>query len=115
AAGEVEFVDAEAFLLSGSPEAEDGEAGLGDGRSVARLMTMTNVARVGGAMMGLGCARRALGESLCYARARSAWKRRLIDQPLMRRKLAEMIGDVEGGQALGFAADGFGNQRPRGG
>jgi alkylation response protein AidB-like acyl-CoA dehydrogenase len=113
ASGEVEFVDAEAFLLSGSPEAEDGEAGLGDGRSVARLMTMTNVARVGVAMMGLGCARRALVESLCYARARSAWKRRLIDQPLMRRKLAEMIVDVEGAQAIVFDAYGFGNQQHR--
>jgi acyl-CoA dehydrogenase len=52
--------------------------------------------------MGVGCARRALAESLCYARARHAWGHALVDQPLMRRKLAEMIVDVEAAQALVF-------------
>ena len=58
-------------------------------------------------MMGLGCARRALVESLCYAKVRNSWKKRLIDHPLMRRKLAEMIVDVEGVQAMVF--DGYGH------
>jgi acyl-CoA dehydrogenase len=107
ASGEVELVDAEAFLLSGSPEAEGSDGGPGDGRSVSRLMAMTNLARLGVAMMGLGCARRALVESLCYATTRSAWKRRLIDQPLMRRKLTQMIVAVEAEQALVF--DGYGH------
>jgi hypothetical protein len=98
--GEVEFVDAEAFLMA--PSGDGNGAAAGDGHGLARLMTLTNVARVGIATMGLGCARRALVESLCYASARSAWKRRLIDQPLMRRKLAEMIVDVEAAQALVF-------------
>ena len=96
--GEVEFADAEAFMMAPSGEG----SGTGDGHGLARLMTLTNLARVGIASMGLGCARRALVESLCYAGARSAWKRRLIDQPLMRRKLAEMIVDVEAAQALVF-------------
>ena len=96
--GEVEFVDAEAFMMAPSGEGN----GSGDGHGLARLMSLTNVARVGIATMGLGCARRALVESLCYAKARSAWRRRLIDQPLMRRKLAEMIVDVEAAQALVF-------------
>jgi len=107
ASGEVEFVDAEAFLLSGDPEgleAADG-GGPSDGRSVSRLMAMTNLARLGVAMMGLGCARRALVEALCYAKVRNSWKKRLIDHPLMRRKLAEMIVDVEGVQAMVF--DGY--------
>src|SRR6185503_12362086 len=97
---EVEFIDAEAFLMS-SDAVPSGEAG-GDGQGLARMMQMTNDARIGVALMGLGCARRALVESLCYAGARSAFGRRLIDQPLMRRKLAEMIVDVEAGQALVF-------------
>ena len=74
------------FMLSGDPEgleAADG-GGPSDGRSVSRLMAMTNVARLGVAMMGLGCARRALVESLCYARSRRSWKKTLIDQPLMK-------------------------------
>lgn len=98
--GEVELVDAEAFLLA--PSGEGNGDGTGDGHGLARLMMLTNVARVGIATMGLGCARRALVESLCYASARSAWHKRLIDQPLMKRKLAEMIVDVEAAQALVF-------------
>jgi len=109
ASGEVEFVDAEAFLLSGDPDGLEAaaEGGTSDGRSVSRLMAMTNLARLGVAMMGLGCARRALVESLCYAKARSSWKKHLIDHPLMRRKLAEMIVDVEAVQAIIF--DGYGH------
>ena len=45
----------------------------GDGRGLARMMELTNGARLGIAMMGLGCARRALVESLCYAGAREAF------------------------------------------
>jgi acyl-CoA dehydrogenase len=101
ASGEVEFCDAEAFLMAGESRDGDEEAA-GDGRSMSRMMMLTNAARYGIAMMGLGCARRALAESLCYARARHSWGRALIDQPLMRRKLAEMIVDVEAAQALVF-------------
>jgi hypothetical protein len=69
------------------------------------MMEMTNGARLGIAMMGLGCARRALVEAMCYARAREAFGRPLSEQPLMQRKLAELIVDVEAAQALVF--DGF--------
>jgi len=102
ASGEVEFVDAEAFLLSGQPS---GESAAGDGKGLARMMAMTNGARLGIAMMGLGCARRALVEAMCYARARPAFGRPLAEHPLMQRKLAELIVDVEAAQALVF--DGF--------
>jgi alkylation response protein AidB-like acyl-CoA dehydrogenase len=102
ASAEVEFVDAEAFLLSGE---SGGGAGAGDGRGLARMMELTNGARLGIAMMGLGCARRALVEAMCYARARHAFGKPLADQPLMQRKLAELIVEVEAAQALVF--DGF--------
>ena len=101
ASGEVEFVDAEAFLMAPSGDASASESA-SDGQSLSRMMMLTNAARYGIAMMGVGCARRALAESLCYARARHAWGKALIDQPLMRRKLAEMIVDVEAAQALVF-------------
>jgi Acyl-CoA dehydrogenase, C-terminal domain len=55
--------------------------------------------------MGLGCARRSLVESLCYTRAREAFGAPLADHPLMRRKLAELIVEVEAAQALVF--DGY--------
>lgn len=110
ASGEVEFIDAEAFMLSG---AASGDGSPSDGRGMARLMAMTNGARLGVAMMGLGCARRALTEALCYASARSSWRTPLIDHPLMKRKLAEMIVDVEAVQAMLFEGYGHPNhQRP---
>ena len=87
-----------------------GEAGAGDGKGLARMMEMTNGARLGIAMMGLGCARRALVEALCYARARTAFGKPLAEQPLMQRKLAELIVDVEAAQALVF--DGYDPDAP---
>jgi alkylation response protein AidB-like acyl-CoA dehydrogenase len=104
ASAEVEFVDAEAFLLA--PGGSPGDAGeAGDGRGLARMMELTNGARLGIAMMGLGCARRALVEALCYAQAREAFGAELVSHPLMQRKLAELIVEVESAQALVF--DGF--------
>lgn len=114
ASAEVEFVDAEAFLLApggADTSGDDDEATAADetvaadGRGLARMMELTNGARLGIAMMGLGCARRALVESLCYANAREAFGAPLVEHPLMRRKLAEMIVEVEAAQALVF--DGY--------
>ncbi|MEU7984566.1 acyl-CoA dehydrogenase family protein [Streptosporangium canum] len=102
ASAEIEFTDAEAFLLAPA------STGAGDGKGLGRMMELTNGARLGIATMGLSCARRALVESLCYARSREAFGAALIDQPLMRRKLAELIVEVEAAQALVF--DGFHNR-----
>jgi acyl-CoA dehydrogenase len=112
ASGEVEFVDAEAFLLSGEPTSDSGPS---DGKGLGRMMELTNAARLGIALFGLGNARRALVESLCYARQRRAFGGALVDKPLMRRKLAEMIVDVEAALALVFDGTGATNHRqPRG-
>src|SRR6202012_1336716 len=108
ASGEVEFVDAEAFLLSGEPTADSGPS---DGKGLGRMMELTNAARLGIALFGLGNARRALVESLCYARQRGAFGGALVDKPLMRRKLAEMIVDVEAALALVFDGTGATNHR----
>ena len=111
ASGEVEFVDAEAFLLSGEPSSQDVQSGPADGKGLGRMMELTNAARLGIAMFALGNARRALVESLCYARQRRAFGDALLDKPLIRRKLAEMIVDVEAAQALVFDGTGFANHR----
>jgi acyl-CoA dehydrogenase len=111
ASGEVEFVDAEAFLLSGEASERTGQAGPHDGKGLGRMMELTNAARLGTALFGLGNARRALVESLCYARQRRAFGGTLLDKPLMRRKLAEMIVDVEAARALVFDGTGFANHR----
>ncbi|CDO85945.1 DNA alkylation response protein [Mycobacterium triplex] len=111
ASGEVEFVDAEAFLLSEKPTGPEGQAGPSDGKGLGRMMELTNAARLGIALFGLGNARRALVESLCYARQRHAFGGALIDKPLMRRKLAELIVDVEAAQAMVFDGTGAPNHR----
>jgi alkylation response protein AidB-like acyl-CoA dehydrogenase len=111
ASGEVEFVDAEAFLLSGEPSGPEAQAGPSDGKGLGRMMELTNAARLGIALFALGNARRALVESLCYARQRRAFGGPLIDKPLMRRKLAEMIVDVEAAQAMVFDGTGATNHR----
>ena len=113
ASGEVELVDAEAFLLSGDPSSDKADAQPADGKGLGRMMELTNAARLGIALFALGNARRALVESLCYARQRRAFGDRLIDKPLMRRKLAEMIVDVEAAQALVFDGVGFANHCQR--
>ena len=105
ASAEIEFVDAEAFLLAPERRPTASSVAAGDGRGMARMMELTNGARLGIAMMGLGCARRALVESLCYAQAREAFGSELVHHPLMQRKLAELIVEVEAAQALVF--DGY--------
>ena len=122
ASGEVELVDAEAFLLSGQPDTDQPgtdqsgtDAQPSDGKGLGRMMELTNAARLGIALFALGNARRPLVESLCYPRQRQAFGDRLIDKPLMRRKLAEMIVDVEAALALVFDGTGATNHRqPRG-
>ncbi|MEV4468541.1 acyl-CoA dehydrogenase family protein [Nonomuraea sp. NPDC049504] len=94
ASAEVEFTGAEAFLLAGP--------GSGSGSGLGTMMKLTNASRLGVAMMGVGVARRALVESICYAAAREAFGRPLIEQPLMRRKLGELIVEIEAAQAMVF-------------
>jgi acyl-CoA dehydrogenase len=108
---EIEFRDAEAFILAHRPDAQKPQGnGSGSGRDgLARMMELTNASRLGVALMGLGAARRGLVESLCYARAREAFGRPITQHPLMRRKLAELIVEVEATQALVFEGHGFAN------
>ena len=109
ASGEIEFVDAEAFLMSGNPVEEQGRRRPGarpddgdDQRGTHRRRALRARLR-----------RRALVESLCYARSRAAFGNTLIDHPLMRRKLAEMIVDVEAGLSMIFDGAGYRNHQRR--
>lgn len=96
--GEVDFVDAEAYLLAGA----DGSAS--DGRGINRMMEMVNESRLGVAIMGLGIMRRAFLESAIYAAHREAFGRRLEDLPLVRETLVRMVVELEAAAALVFAA-----------
>jgi hypothetical protein len=100
--GEVDFVDAEAYLLAGGENGGQGSAT--DGRGINRMMEMVNTSRFGVACMGLGLMRRAFLESAIYAAHREAWGRRLEEHPMVRETLVRMVVELEAAAALVFAA-----------
>ena len=73
ASGEVEFVDAEAFLLSGEASADAGPA---DGKGLGRMMELTNAARLGIALFALGKRAASLGRVAVLRPAASSVRRR---------------------------------------
>jgi alkylation response protein AidB-like acyl-CoA dehydrogenase len=112
--GEVDFVDAEAYLMgreSGDvaqpPSAvlDDGtDVAARDGRGINRMMEMVQGSRFGVALMGLGIMRRSFLEAAIYAHHREAFGQIIADFPLVRETLVEMAVEVEAGCALAFEA-----------
>jgi alkylation response protein AidB-like acyl-CoA dehydrogenase len=94
---EVDFVDAEAFLLAGGGHATDG-------RGINRMMEMVTDSRHGIAVMGLGIMRRSFLEAAIFAAHRSAFGRRIEELPLVRETLVSMVVELEAAAALVFAA-----------
>ena len=94
---EVDFVDAEAYILS-SPQTGDGS----EARGINRMMSMVNGSRLGVATMGLGIMRRSFLESAIYAAHREAFGRRLDRLPLVQETLVKMAVEVEAVSAMVF-------------
>ncbi|TDE40336.1 acyl-CoA dehydrogenase family protein [Antarcticimicrobium sediminis] len=90
ASSEIEYVDALAYRL--------GDEGAG----VRTIIEMVHHTRLDTAMAPAGLMRAALAEAHWWVSGRSAFQRRLIDQPLMRAVLADLALDWEGATALGF-------------
>jgi len=90
ASSEVEFVNAIGQLV--------GEAGAG----VKTIMDMVTLTRLDCAVASSGLMRAGLAEAIHHARHREAFGRKLVDQPLMQRVLADMALDVAGAAALSF-------------
>ncbi len=83
----------------------EGAAGwlLGDeGRGVQTIMEMVHHTRLDTAVAPAGLMRAAIAEAHHWTSHRSAFQRRLIDQPLMRAVLADLALDWEGALALGL-------------
>ncbi|HYB91495.1 MAG TPA: acyl-CoA dehydrogenase family protein [Candidatus Binataceae bacterium] len=98
---EVDFVDAEAYLMAG----ENADAGAArDGRGINRMMEMVDMSRQGVAVMGLGIMRRSFLESAIFAAHRTAFGNLLRDLPLMRETLVAMVVELEAASALVFAS-----------
>lgn len=90
ASSEVEFHDALAYQLGGE----------GDG--VRTIIEMVHHTRLDTAMAPAGLMRAALAEAHHWVQHRSTFQRRLIDQPLMRAVLADLVLDWEGSLTLGL-------------
>ena len=72
------------------------------GRGVQTIIEMVHHTRLDTAMAPAGIMRGALIEALHWTRHRSAFQKRLIDQPLMRTVLADLMLDWEGATRLGL-------------
>ncbi|MCC0066890.1 MAG: acyl-CoA dehydrogenase family protein [Rhodovulum sp.] len=73
-----------------------------EGEGVRRIIEMVHHTRLDTAMAPAGLMRGALAEALWWCRGRSAFQRRLIDQPLMASVLADLAVEAEAALALGL-------------
>lgn len=90
ASSEVEFERASGWLI--------GE----EGRGVRNIIEMANGTRLDCAVSSAGMIRQTLLRALHHAHHREVFGRHLIDQPLMRNVLCDMVLDVEGNTSLAF-------------
>lgn len=90
ASSEIEYENALAYLV--------GE----EGRGIPAIIEMIHHTRLDTALAPCGLMRASLAEAIHWTSNRTAFQRRLIDQPLMRSVLADLALDLEGSLALGL-------------
>jgi putative acyl-CoA dehydrogenase len=90
ASAEIEYVDAEAAIV--------GE----EGRGIRTLLEMVHHTRLDCALAPAAYMQTALAQALWHAAHRSAFGKRLIDQPLMRQVLADLAIEAEAATMLAF-------------
>jgi len=88
ASSEIEYHGATAMLI--------GE----EGRGVATIIEMVHHTRLDAAVSAAGIMRQALAQAAFHARHRSAFQKRLVDQPLMRQVLADLALECEAATTL---------------
>ncbi len=88
ASSEVEFIDAMAWRVGD------------EGRGVAQILEMGTMTRLDCALGTSGLMRQALCIALHHTRQRSAFGKKLIEQPLMRNVLADLALESEAATAL---------------
>lgn len=110
--GEVDLVDAEAYLLAGGERSREASA---DGKGLNRMMGgMVQGSRLGVAFMGLGICRRSFLEAAVYAAHRRAFSNRIDAFPMVRETLVRMAMELEAAAALCFEASHASDTRDRG-
>ena len=90
ASGEINFEGARAWLI--------GERG----RGFQQMANMVNNSRLSNGVRSAGLMRRAVSEALFIARHRVAFRKHLIDMPLMRRELLKLIVPAEQARTMMF-------------
>ncbi len=73
-----------------------------EGRGVPAIIEMVTLTRLDCAIASAGQMRLALANAIHHCRHRTAFQKRLIDQPLMAQVLADAAVDVEAATALAF-------------
>ena len=90
ASSEIEYVDAEAAII--------GE----EGRGIRTLLEMVHHTRLDCALAPAAYMQTALAQALWHTAHRTAFGKRLIDQPLMRQVLADLAIEAEAATMLAF-------------
>ena len=90
ASSEIEYVDAEAAIV--------GE----EGRGIRTLLEMVHHTRLDCALAPAAYMQTALAQAIWHTAHRSAFGKRLIDQPLMRQVLADLAIETEAATMLAF-------------
>ncbi len=90
--GEVELKESEAYLL-GKPE-----------WGVYLILEVLNLSRVANSVASVAVAQRALADALSFAQQRTAFRRPIIEHPLLRRQFEDRIEQLEGAFALAWEA-----------
>jgi len=96
ASSEVEFSQALGYLLGGP------------GEGIRTILDMVTLTRLDCALASAGIMRASMAEAVHHVRGRNVFGKKLVDQPIMARVLADMALDVAGATALTFRlADAF--------
>jgi len=90
ASGEIALEGATAYIV-GDP-----------GQGFKQMTDMINMSRLANGVRSAGLMRRAVSEALFISKNRTAFGRRLIDLPLMRRQLIKMLVTAEQGRSMVF-------------
>jgi len=88
--GEIELRDSEAYLL--------GQADAG----IYLILEVLNLSRVANSVVSVALAQRAMADALSYAECRTAFSKRILDHPLLRRQFDERLKSLRSAFALAW-------------
>jgi len=88
--GEVELRDSEAYLLGAA------DAG------IYLILEVLNLSRVANSVVSVALAQRAMADALAYAECRTAFGKRIVDLPLLRRQFEDRLRTLRSAFALAW-------------